>query len=75
MISSYTPKYEEEHAKHLRIVLERLREQQLYAKYSKCQFWLNEVEFLGHVLSGAGIAVNPNKIADVVEWKSPSNVG
>ena len=53
-------KNEEEHAEHLRLVLGRMREQQLYAKYSKCQFWLKEVEFLGHVLSGAGVAVNPN---------------
>ena len=44
------------------------------AKYSKCQFWLKEVEFLGHVLSGAGVAVNPNKISDVLNWKTPTNV-
>ena len=67
-------KNEEEHAEHLRLVLGRMREQQLYAKYSKCQFWLKEVEFLGHVLSGAGVAVNPNKISDVLNWKTPTNV-
>ena len=59
-------KNEEEHARHLRMVLGRLHEQRLYAKYSKCQFWLNEVEFLGHVSSGASVAVNPNKISDVL---------
>ena len=67
-------KNEEEHSEHLRLVLGRLREQQLYAKFSKCQFWLKEVEFLGHVLSGAGVAVNPNKISDVLNWRTPSNV-
>ena len=67
-------KNEEEHGQHLRLVLQRLRDQQLYAKFSKCQFWLKEVEFLGHVLSGAGVAVNPSKIADVLEWKAPTNV-
>ena len=67
-------KNEEEHAEHLRMVLGRLREQRLYAKYSKFQFWLKEVEFLGHVLSGAGVSVNPNKISDVLNWKTPTNV-
>ena len=56
------------------MVLGRLREQQLYAKFSKCQFWLKEVEFLGHILSGAGVAVNPNKISDVLNWRTPNNV-
>ena len=68
-------KNKEEHAEHLRIVLGRLRDQQLYAKFSKCEFWLDEVEFLGHVLSGAGIAVNPSKISAVVDWKTRHNVG
>ena len=45
-------KNEEEHAEHLRLVLEKLREHQLYAKYSKCEFWLSEVTYLGHVSSG-----------------------
>jgi hypothetical protein len=65
---------EEEHVEHLRLMLGRLREQQLYAKFIKCQFWLKKVEFLGHVLSGAGIAVNPNKIATILEWKTPTGV-
>jgi hypothetical protein len=55
-------KNEEEHANHLRIVLTRLREHQLYAKFSKCVFWLEEIQFLGHVLSAKGIAVDPSKV-------------
>ena len=47
-------KNEEEHAEHLRIVLQRLREHQLYAKFSKCDFWLKEVQFLGHIISEKG---------------------
>ena len=49
-------KNEEEQKEHLRLVLEKLREYQLYAKFSKCEFWLKEVVFLGHVISGEGIA-------------------
>jgi hypothetical protein len=64
-------KNEEEHAKHLRIVLTRLREHQLYAQFSKCMFWLEEIQFLGHVLSGKGIAVNTSKVKDILEWSSP----
>jgi hypothetical protein len=46
----------------------------LYAKFSKCEFWLDQVEFLGHVISKEGIAVNPSKVASVLEWESPKNV-
>jgi hypothetical protein len=66
-------KDKEEHAKHLKIVLQTLREHQLYAKFSKCKFWLDSVEFLGHVITKEGIAVNPNKVQSVLEWKSPKN--
>jgi hypothetical protein len=62
-----------EHAKHLKIVLQTLREHQLYAKFSKCEFWLDKVEFLGHVITKKGIAVNPSKVESVLEWKSPKN--
>ena len=55
-------KSKEEHAEHLRIVLQRLRDHQLYAKFNKCEFWLEEVQFLGHVLSAGGIAVDPSKV-------------
>jgi hypothetical protein len=67
-------KNEEEHARHLRIVLTRLREHQLYAKFSKCVFWLEEIQFLGHVLSAKGIAVVPSKVKDILEWKPPTTV-
>jgi hypothetical protein len=67
-------KNEEEHAKHLRIVLTHLREHQLYAKFSKCAFWLEEIQFLGHVLSAKGIAVNPSKVKHILEWKPPTTV-
>ena len=55
-------KNEEEHAEHLRVVLERLRKHKLYAKFSKCEFWLKKVPFLGHILSEEGISVDPGKI-------------
>ncbi|WVZ80621.1 hypothetical protein U9M48_028080 [Paspalum notatum var. saurae] len=63
-------KNEEEHAEHLRIVLARLREHQLYAKFSKCAFWLKEVSFLGHILSEKGVAVDPSRVED----KQPETV-
>ena len=64
----------ENHNTHLRVVLETLRKEQLYAKLSKCEFWLNEVSFLGHIVSKEGIRVDPKKIEVVVEWKPPRNV-
>jgi hypothetical protein len=63
----------EEHEQHLRVVLERLRQNQLYAKFSKCEFWLEEVAFLGHVLIAKGVAVDPTKIKAVKEWEQPRN--
>src|SRR4051812_29713946 len=68
-------KNEEEHKEHLRLVLEKLREHQLYAKFSKCEFWLKEVGFLRHVISGEGIAVDPSKVEAITEWKAPTSVG
>ena len=56
----------EEHSEHLRIVLQTLREWKLYAKLSKCQFWLDRVTFLGHVISVEGVTVDPQKIKAVV---------
>ena len=64
----------EEHAEHLRTVLQILRERQLYAKFSKCQFWLDKVAFLGHVISTEGISVDPQKIEAIVNRKPPTNV-
>ena len=63
-----------ESSKHLRIVLQTLRERQLYAKLIKCQFWLDKVAFLGHVISVEGVSVDPQKIEAVVNWKPPKNV-
>ena len=67
-------KNEEDHARHLRLVLDKLSEHQLYAKFSKCEFWLREVAFLGHVLSEGGVAVDPNKVRNVLSWEQPKNV-
>jgi hypothetical protein len=59
-------KTEEEHEKHLRMVLEKLRSNQLYVKFSKCEFWFTEVAFLGHVISARGVSVDPSKVKDVL---------
>lgn len=67
-------KSESEHEEHLRLVLGKLREHRLYAKFSKCEFWLKEVAFLGHVLSEGGIAVDPSKVQDVLNWRQPKSV-
>ncbi|WVZ75700.1 hypothetical protein U9M48_023735 [Paspalum notatum var. saurae] len=67
-------KNEEEHEEHLRIVLTRLREHKLYAKFGKCAFWLKEVSFLGHILSEKGVAVDPSKVECVLNWKQPETV-
>ena len=58
----------------LKIVLQILRERKLYAKLKKCEFWLNQVVFLGHVISEDGITVDLNKIESVVNWDRPTNV-
>ena len=63
-----------QHDKHLRIVLQILREKQLYAKWSKCKFWLESVTFLGHIVSRDGIQVDPQKIEVILAWKPPKNV-
>jgi hypothetical protein len=65
---------EEEHAGHLHIVLQLLREQRLYAKLSMCDFWLKEIKFLGHTISHEGIAVDPDKVQEVMNWKPPTTV-
>jgi hypothetical protein len=59
-------KNEEDHDEHLRLVLQKHRENQLYAKLSKCEFWLKEVSFLGHIISEGGISVDPSKVIDVL---------
>ena len=64
----------QEHEHHLRIVLQTLRENKLFAKLSKCDFWLKEVSFLRHIVSAVGIRVDPMKIEAIVNWKPPRNV-
>jgi hypothetical protein len=68
-------KMEKEHAEHLKLVLQKLREHKLYAKRSKCEFWLKEISFLGHVVSNGGISVDPSKVKNVLNWKPPTDVG
>ena len=62
---------EEEHEQHLRFVLQTLREHQLYAKFSKCEFWLEQIQFLGHVISGASIQVYLAKVSAMLSWQRP----
>ena len=63
-----------EHEYHLRIALQLLRDHQLYAKFSKCEFWLTEVRFLGHVVSASGVSVDPEKVEAVMSWERPKSV-
>ena len=63
-----------EHEDHLRVVLQLLRDHQLYAKFSKCKFWLTEVRFLGHVVSASGVSVDPEKVEAVMSWERPKLV-
>jgi hypothetical protein len=67
-------KNEEEHDEHLRSVLQKLRENQLHAKLRKCEFWLKEVSFLGHIFSEGGISVDPSRVKGVLSWNAPQNV-
>jgi hypothetical protein len=62
------------HEEHLKIVMEVLREKKLFAKLKKCEFWLEEVSFLGHAVNKIGLAVNPAKVKAVVEWEQLTNV-
>jgi hypothetical protein len=65
---------EEEHADHLRIDLQRLRDHKLYAKFSKCEFWLDSVKFLGHTISNDCLSVDPRKVQEVMDWKPPKTI-
>jgi hypothetical protein len=67
-------KNKKEHEGHLRIVLQRLCDHQLYVKYNKCEFCLGEVLFLGHMISSEGMSMDPSKLHDVLDWKPPSTV-
>jgi hypothetical protein len=64
-------KTREEHEQHLKLMLELLRKEQLYAKFSKCEFWLKEVQFLGHIFNKDGVQVDPAKIEAVKNWNAP----
>jgi hypothetical protein len=66
---------EEEHEEHLRLALQKLREHRLYAKLSKCEFWMKQVAFLGHVILKGGISVDPSKVQDVLSWNVPTSIG
>ena len=63
-----------DHVEHLRIVLRTLREHQLYAKFKKCSFWMEQISFLGHVIDDVGLHVDPEKIEAIVFWKTPKTV-
>jgi hypothetical protein len=65
---------EQEHEEHLRKVLQRLRDCQLYAKLSKCEFWISEVLFFGHIINQKGLAVDPKKVTTILDWKAPKDV-
>jgi hypothetical protein len=67
-------KNDSEHEEHLRMVPHKLRDNQLYAKFTKCDFWLDEVHFLGHIISKGGIAVDSAKVTAIMDWKTPSTV-
>ncbi|KAL8097604.1 hypothetical protein AgCh_030656 [Apium graveolens] len=70
--TAFRTRTEAEHAEHLRIALGILREEQLFAKFSKCEFWRNEVQFLGHVINKEGVLVDPSKIEAVSNWERPT---
>jgi hypothetical protein len=67
-------KNDSDHEEHLRMVLQKLRDNQLYAKFSKCEFWIDEVPFLEHIISNGGISLDRTKVREIVGWKIPSSV-
>ncbi|GJY00008.1 putative reverse transcriptase domain-containing protein [Tanacetum coccineum] len=66
-------KNKQEHEEHLKIILELLKKEELYAKFSKCEFWISKVQFLGHVIDSEGIHVDPAKIESIKDWASPKS--
>ncbi|GJU64162.1 putative reverse transcriptase domain-containing protein [Tanacetum coccineum] len=66
-------KNKQEHEEHLKIILELLKKEELYAKFSKCEFWIPKVQFLGHVIDSEGIHVDPAKIESIKDWASPKS--
>ena len=67
-------KTEEEHKEHLKIVLQELRDHQLFAKFSKCDFFKDKIQYLGHVVTKEGISVDPKKIKAIEDWPVPNDV-
>jgi hypothetical protein len=67
-------KSDSDHEERMRLLLQKLRGNQLYAKYSKCEFWIDEMSFLGHIISNGGISVDPAKVKEIVAWSIPSTV-
>jgi hypothetical protein len=67
-------KNDSDHEEHLILVLQKLRDNQLCAKYSKCEFWIDEVSYLGHIISNGGISVDPAKVKEIVVWSIPTTV-
>ena len=65
---------EDEHRQHLRIVLQILREKKLFAKFKKCDFWLEKISFLGHIISSQGISVDLVKVEVILNWEAPKSV-
>ncbi|GKD85055.1 hypothetical protein Tco_1356209, partial [Tanacetum coccineum] len=61
----------EEHTEHLKLILELLKKEEFYAKFSKCEFWLSKVQFIGQVIDSEGIHVDPAKIESIKDWASP----
>ncbi|GKD21181.1 hypothetical protein Tco_1222884 [Tanacetum coccineum] len=65
------PADKKEHEEHLKAILELLKKEKLYAKFSKCEFWIPKVQFLRHVIDSRGIHVDPAKIESIKDWASP----
>jgi hypothetical protein len=63
-----------DHKEHLRLVLQKLQDNLLYPKYSKCEFWIDEVPFLGHIISNGGISLDPAKVNEIMAWSIPTTV-
>lgn len=64
----------EEHQEHLRLVLQTLQEHQLYAKFSKCEFFKEQIKYLGHIITEEGIAVDAKNIRTIMEWPVPKDL-
>ncbi|GKD36407.1 putative reverse transcriptase domain-containing protein [Tanacetum coccineum] len=73
IVLSYSIMNKQEHEEHLKLILELLKKEELYAKFSKCDFWIPKVQFLGHVIDSKGIHVDPAKIESIKDWASPKS--